>query len=368
MSKCCITCTASLSPSTTPTETPSASPTEIFSATPTETPSVSQTPSAIPSVLPTESRCVLTGTITFPTLNDTDTFKGYHSESLLVTNENWDTICGYDEQMSDLDCVHEGYAEIGVFPDEQDYYNFHTNESATINNAAGKYAFILQHRFHEWEKDYNETDHEMVGELTLSNNSVAFGTYSHSTGEADTHIGGFINAAYQDILIVDVECDNDCACKSVERTIEMTSICPIRAEIRYPPIIDDAIITEFDYHNNHLSVTQEGLQDNCSTLSSLTQWCQHEGSALSNGDEKEEVTWASIIIRDGRGSYRFKAKDYIYEDETDNEKHTTQLHLWINGMEETTYNHTIDGIYYDTFDVNVECDDNCTCTSYQEIE
>jgi len=309
----------------------------------------------------------LTGTVTFPTIYEADTFEGYHSDSLHVTKENRITICGSDAQTIDWDCVHEGEAEFGVFSDEEHYYR--GNESATINNAAaGRYAFILRHRFHEWEKYYYEIDHEIVGKLTISKNNLAIGTYSHnSTNGTDTHIGGYINVAYQDILIVDVECDDDCRCTQIEREIEMTSICPIRAEIRYPLINND---TEFGYHNNGLSVTQEGIQGDCSIFSPLTQWCEHEGDAEFYHNENEPYytysTTESIIMRDGRGSYTFKVKDNI-EEGMDIESDTTRLHLWTDGMEKAIYTHTIDGTYYDTFDVNVECDDDCTCNFDQEI-
>jgi len=171
-----------------------------------------------------------------------------------------------------------------------------------------------------------------------------------------------------------VQCDNNCDCVPTRKQ----DILPIRVEIRYPSVESAVTNAIYGYHRNAISVRQVGREGVCSKDSLLTQWCEHdEGNAefyngLTLDSGYETSTTESIVIPDAHGNYWFRVEHDIPEDSVDyvnlSDRRTTgTVHLWINGVE-SEYTHEINGSYYDTFDLKVECNgDSSSCVINQQI-
>lgn len=149
--------------------------------------------------------------------------------SLRVTKKKKAEICGYDITNTTWGCVHEGIATYGNWPTDKEYFS--NTESATIEDAKGSYTFKMQHTFDDYSLYYPQ-DHKIVGNLVILLNGNTIGSFKPEKNGEDTHVGGYVNAAYKGVVLADVKCKGVCDCTVKEKI----PTCPIRAEIRYPSL------------------------------------------------------------------------------------------------------------------------------------
>jgi len=217
-----------------PTQTPSGSPSVAPSGSPSMAPSL--IPSSSPSMSPTMT-CTLTGVLSFPTLKGA-AYNGYHSDTLQVTKTGKKKICGTDNKKTWWGCVHKGTAKIENF---EYYESTSQSESVTIENVNGNsYRFKVQHKFSSEETYYDE-DYKMAGELIIAANDVMLGNFSHPS-DVDTHDGGTVNAAYGDVMFVNVDCTRQCECS----VTDVLPTCKVRGEINFPSVKN----AYYGYHND----------------------------------------------------------------------------------------------------------------------
>ena len=98
---------------------------------------------------------------------------------------------------------------------DDDYYD--SSESVTIGDAAGgSFYFYVTHAFNYYEAETLRTaDHMAAGTLSIVINGVEYGEkWMHDVDNGiHTHTNSEdINKDYDELLIVLMTCDKDCAC------------------------------------------------------------------------------------------------------------------------------------------------------------